>query len=213
MTPLADGPRVMRADIAVSEKDYAGSLRTLGDMARPATNRLGALPSFIALSATAGVGDGEGYARERQWLADGIERRLTDPDGAVKAKLVERFNVGSIRVAAFEGDYQNGAFIRHMTFVIQGAEPFAPLRTIMLSSDPVSDMIDGQHAFFLDQYTCREHETLEIIAKRKPGYKTVREKVERHLQEPGGSISRTEGGGAEMCGFSDYVAPGFAVAE
>ena len=206
---LSEMPRVMRADIAVAEKDYAEALKVLGDMDRPMANGLGALPSFIALSATAGLKDADGYARERQRLVDGIEQRLTDPGGKVKAKLVERFSVGATKVIAFEGEYLNAPFQRHLTFLVYDPEPFAPPRTIMWTTDPASALLGGPPVLFLDEYVCGRHTTLEIIDKRKSTYAKLRKKVEGWVAQSSGSISATTGGSGELCRFSAYVAPGF----
>lgn len=203
---LAEGPRVMRAEIAAAQKDYAGALRVLGDMDRPMANALGPLPSFIALRATAELKDAAGYSRERQRLVDGIEQRLTNPS-APKAKLLERFSLDGNRVSAFEGEYQNGPFVRHITFLIQASEPFSPLRTVMLTTSPASALLGGPPVFILDEYTCGLHATLEIISGPKPTYDVVRKKLEHRLAE--GSTSPAEGADGELCGFSSYVAPGF----
>lgn len=206
--PLIAGPRVMRADIADKELDHDGALAALQGVERPSAAAMGTLPSFIALRSWQGKQDAEGFAQERRRLADGVEKQLTDPDGRVKARLIEHFEIGDMTVSAIEGDYRNGDFVRHTTFVVQSSKPFAPLRTIMLTTSPASALLGGSKVYFLDEYSCARHVTLEVIPRRKPKYRALRSRVEAHLSGSATGVSSTEAGD-QGCAFANYVAPGY----
>lgn len=201
-------PRVMRAAIAFDAQDYDGALRALEPLPRPGASSLGSMASFIALRSWAGKKDADGFARERQALTAGVEARLTDPKGAIRAKVVDRFVVGETEVTAIEGDYATGAFTRHTTFLLQPRGPFETPRTVMLTTSPAGALAGGGKVYFLDEYSCSRHVTLEIIPGKKPGYRALRAKVEDLLSDQRkGGVSATEAGG-QICAFSNYLAPG-----
>lgn len=206
-TNQATPPRVMRGVAAIQEKQYDDALRVIGDSERPGTTPMGAMASFVALDGWAGKRDADGFARERRALVAGVENRLTDPEGEIRAKVVDRFETADASVTAIEGDYANGVFTRHMTFLIEPKAPFTAPRTVMLTTSPASTLVSGRMVYFVDAYSCSSHTTVEIIPKRKPDYKAMRSKVETYLAGAATAVSSTEvnqGG----CGFADYVAPG-----
>ena len=208
--PIGDFPRMLRAEIAVVEGDNDGALAALGAHPRPAAAPIGPYTSLIALRAWQGKKDAAGFAAERARLLEGSVRGLSAPGNPFKSKLVEAFDAGGVHVTAFEVDFDDGSFHRHYVFVLAPEEPLAMPGTIMLSTDAGSALLGGGPAYFVDEYGCWGHATLDIIEKRKPDYKAMRAKVVARLAGKLQPTSSMTAGG--VCAFPGYVSPGFAAA-
>lgn len=211
--PFSAFPRSMRAEIAVREGDNDGALAALGNLARPAPPPVGPYSSLIALRALQGKKDATAFGDERARLVEGSARGLSQPGNAFKGRLVESFETNGVKVTAFETDYSDGSFRRHMVFLLTPSEPFGMPGTIMLTTNPMTDMLGGgKKAYFIDEYGCWGHATLDIVEGRKPTYQAMKAKVSARLAGKLNPTSSFEPGGA-LCAFPGYVSPGYAAEE
>jgi len=206
--PLGDFPRVMRAEIAVIEGDNDRALTTLGPRSRPAAAPIGPMSSLIALRAWQGKKDAQGFEEERARLLAASVKGLSEPGNPFKGKLIEEFEAGNVHVTALQTDFVESAFHRYFVFLLAPREPFAMPGSIMLSTDAGGDLLGGGPVYFVDEYGCWGHATLDMVPKRMPDYKAMKAKVLARLAGKLQPASSMHGGGA--CGLASYVAPGFA---
>jgi hypothetical protein len=109
-----------------------------------------------------------------------------------------------------EGDYANGPFKRHLTFLIIPAAPLEPPRTIMLTTSPATQLLGVSNSYALDEYTCDRHVTLDWIkSPTQPTYNEVRERILAHLEVSIDGVSASFGPADAVCAFAAYLAPGF----
>ncbi len=207
-SPLATIARTMRAEIAVTEGDHDGALALLGSQPRPEAAPAGPYTSLIALRAWQGKKDASRFADERTRLLEGSAKGLGAPGNAFKSRLIETFDTNGVRVSAFETDFADGPFRRYFVFLLAPDEAFAMPGTIMLSADGAAGLLGGGPVYFVDEYGCWGHATLEVIEKRKPDYKAMKARVMARLAGKLQPTSSIEPGG--VCAFSGYVSPGFA---
>jgi hypothetical protein len=200
-------PRVMRALIALGDKQADKALQLLEPVPRPGPAPIGSYSSFVAMAAHAAKGDWASYARERDTLMAASGRALADPSGAVKARAVEQITVGGYRVSAYELTLQQGDFTRLIAFLATPTDPKGEPLSFYLTTYP-SVLDPTKNSYFIDQYSCFGHATLDILEER-PTYATVRETVVRSLNgqaAPTSSSARPMTGPA--CNYPSYLAPG-----
>lgn len=211
--PVGDFPRMMRAEIAIREGDPDAAIAVLGAASRPARPPIGPYSSLIALRAWQAKKDAAAFADERQRLLDGSVLGLSQAGNPFKSRLVETFETKGVKVTAFEADYSDDAFRRHFVFLLAPTEPFAMPGTIMLTTNPMTELLGGRRkAWFIDEYGCWGHATLDIIEGRKPTYKVMKAKVLSRLEGALQAASSFQPDGP-VCAFAGYVSPGFAAAD
>jgi hypothetical protein len=204
------GARVIRADIAYGEGDFAGVLQALDGVPRGTPSTNSRMASILAMRSAVALNDPGTAFREKAQLMAAATANLTSEQGEVGARLVEINKMPEHTVIGIEGDYANGPFKRHLTFLIIPADPLEPPRTIMLTTSPATQLLGVSNSYALDEYTCDRHVTLDWIkSPTQPTYNAVRERVLAHLEVAIDGVSASSGPADAVCAFAAYLAPGF----
>ncbi|MBC7166664.1 hypothetical protein [Phenylobacterium sp.] len=198
------------SDLAYRDGDFASALSLAQNVPRYGPSPLARLAGLTAVQSAIALGDAEAAEREKLAVSAAIVAALTFPDGPIRGRMLGGFAAGENMVIAVEGDYKNGPFVRHLTFIVVPREPLKPLRTLMLTTSPASAMMDLEGVYAFDEYACDRHVLLDIIqSDHQPTYDEMRARVEAHLTQPADGISASSAGSGGACPMGVFLAPGF----
>ena len=158
--PYTVPPRTFRADLASKDGDDALVVKLLSPIPMPA-GPIGPQTAWLLLRTYAKQGDQTAFLAQRDRLMAATDKALGDPAGAAKGKLVERFKVGTIQVAAYQANVVHGADHRLFEFILLDDTPTAQPESILFTNnDAISDMAAQTGAktpVYVDRYQCNLH--------------------------------------------------------
>lgn len=200
----------LRSDLAYRDGDFASALQFAQNVPRHGPSPLARLAGLTAVQSAIALGDAEAAEREKLAVTAAIVAVLTSPDGPIRGRMLGGFAAGDNMVVAIEGDYKNGSFVRHLTFIVMPQEPLAPLRTLMLTTSPASAIMDLKGVYAFDEYACDRHVLLDLIqSDHRPTFEEMKVRVEAHLTERVDGMSAISGGSGGACPMGIFLAPGF----
>lgn len=199
-------PRVLRAELALADKDAALALRLLAPVPKPSPPPIGSYSSFVAMAALQAAGDKAGFKRERDTLIDQVSAALIGPM-SFGGRQVERFVVSGAEVRGYEIVHVlGGQLIASAIFVIKPPVDDGWPVTIMLTSSP-NEVKAGERSYFLDEFHCQEKWTLKYF-DGKADYRAARALVVERLEGKLEPSSGSRMGALSSCRNSIVVAPG-----
>jgi hypothetical protein len=212
VSPASQPARILRAELAWRDKDYAGVLAWLKDTPRVGPSRLNLTASMLAMRADREVGDKAAFARERSALEAAEAHAL-----ASGGEVLGSFDVDGTRVSAYRVNLAQGSFQRLIAFTVSPADPLALPESLMLTDDRAARAVvkqvgkGGEQApYFLDAYTCFGHVTVKMVpgaGDQPPGYDTLKPLVIDYLKARSGASSQAAPTDV-ACAWPQYVAPG-----
>lgn len=206
--PIAFAPRVLRADLALADKDHAAGLAALKPVPE-GSGPLGFLRYYIELGLLAGVQDAERAKAVRSQLLAASGKEMTGPQ--IKGKFVETFKVGGSTVSAYEAKINQGAFVRHQVFLIEPEDPLALPTSMTITTNVMIALIEKNPPYIVDFYSCDRHVTVTMMkgsGKNPPKYADSKKAVVRWLEGKESGVSSTaRGGEGGACVWPQFVTP------
>jgi len=166
--PAAIPPRALRADIASKEGDDALVLNLLSPTPVP-PGPLGAQAGWLLMRTYAKLGDQDAFNVQRTRLLAATDYALGDPSAPLKGRLVERFEVGNLRVSAYQAPVQHATARRLFQFIVLADKPMAEPESILVTED--SQMTEMARVrdpaalapIYFDRYGCNLRSSLRVL--------------------------------------------------
>ena len=176
-------PRALRADIASREGDDALVVKLLSPMPT-AQGPLGAQMAWLLLRTYARQGDQAAFALQRSRMLAAQDYALGDPAGPLKGRLVERFEVGPLKVSAYAAPLQHETARRLFQFVILADTPTAEPEAILFTDDSrqtgMAKSVNAPAPVYIDRYGCNFHSTVRTL-RGEPSYAQAKAAVVEEL--------------------------------
>lgn len=201
----------VRAEAELQTGHAAEAADRLSRLDVPADHGLWPTTRWVHLAALEVTGDAERFRAVRDELLAADDRRLS---ARVGVRKVERFETPVAVVDAYQGDFKQGSFVRHMVFVAAPKNGGMPV-TMTLTSDPTAAAIApgrGEVDFY-DLYPCEGHSTLDIVERGKsspPDYASVKARAEKLFSDAATFKPFAKREQWRYCGFETYMLPGFS---
>jgi hypothetical protein len=197
--PRAAVPRLLRADLALRSNEPQRALDML-ESGPPQPNN--GLVRWTRMTAHAQLHHDE--------QVNALAQSLVADSGAALERQglrhVETFEASGYSIAGYEGQLNQGSFIRYAIFLIRPLAGGMPL-SIAISRDAFD--LPGPVSYFSDFYFCAGHATLEQFeSARPPNYRRARAALDSWVaHQDGNAVSAfTESDG--VCAFPSYITPG-----
>ena len=211
--PFTVPPRTVRADIASKAGDDALVVKLLSPIPIPA-GPIGPQAAWLLLRTYAKLGDQEAFLAQRDRLMAATDKALGDPAGPAKGKLVERFKVGTIQVAAYQANVVHGPDRRLFEFILLDGKPTAQPESILFTNNEgISDMAAQTGArtpIYVDRYQCDIHVVVRAMTGI-PTYDQARAVVVDELTRHPDSSTIAEpvqAGQGQGCTWPVFTSPG-----
>ncbi|MFZ5670982.1 MAG: hypothetical protein ACOY4K_15950 [Pseudomonadota bacterium] len=226
LDPLcADDPGIfglltgVRADLLLTSGRADAAVRRLTDHPLPRDHSLWPTTRWTLLSALEVTGDAARFRAVRDDLLAAHDLALTTGEPAMRR--VERFETPLAVVDVYEGEIDNGPFVRTLVFVAAPKDGGMPA-TLSVGLDPAADMIagglrggsGGGKTYFLDFYPCDRHATLGVIAREAgagpPPYADMKGRAGELFASPETFPAFVRRETPRLCAFEAFMMPGFA---
>ena len=208
---------VLRAEIAVREKDWVSARSTFNKVGFHPESKISVRAASFILQADAMTKNAKLFAADRAGIVAGNDAVLSSLGGRI-----ETFNAGGAAVTAYETPVTQGSLHRVLEFIIVPDDASSYPRSILLTDDREavtveaelgqansSKKIDGGHVWFIDAYDCSGHETLAIVpGTKQPVYEAVKVRVLQRLSGEKGSVSSLTVPDNGSCAALSWILPG-----
>lgn len=207
-------PRIIRADIALGEQDFAGAYAAIEPVPAYGQGANGSYAAYLRLRALAGLKREAEFAETRQGLVSAAAEALTNRRGAIRGREIERFQTSFGEVRAFQANLTQGQFVRSYVFLITPKAPLELPQSVMLTSNQMVNQIAARQKApapsFVDAYDCGGHTTITMLPKT-PDYAALKKVVIDFYEGRAAATSSTRPNGQVVCANPAFVTPGLDV--